>query len=74
MGSWRPNPGAMNLEDPMATDREQTPFRSPYFESIGAARRFLRGYCVPRVIVRVSRGFGIVHPARAKRFGMAVVS
>lgn len=20
MGSWRPNPGAMNLEDPMATD------------------------------------------------------
>lgn len=74
MGSWRPNPGAMNLEDPMATNRKKTQFRSPYFESIGAARRFLRGYCVPRVIVRVSRWFGIVHPARAKRVGLEVVS
>ena len=74
MGSWRPNPGAMNLEDPMATDRKQTQFRFPYFESIGAARRFLRGFCVPRVIVRVSGGFGIVHPARAKRVGLEVVS
>lgn len=74
MGSWRPNPGAMNLEDPMATDRKQTVFHFPYFESIGAARQFLRGYCGQRVIVRLSRGFAIMHPARAKRFGMAVVS
>ena len=93
MGSWRPNPGAMNLEDPMATDAKKTLFHFPVFETLGSARRFVRGYCVPRVICLLPRKdltveqrrqaakkgitvqwYAVMHPARAKRFGLEVVS
>lgn len=30
MGSWRPNPGAMNLEDPMATQQLEVRITSVY--------------------------------------------
>lgn len=45
------------------------------FTNLHAARRMLRGFCVPRVIVRVARGrWIIVHPTTARRHGWSVVS
>jgi hypothetical protein len=37
------------------------------FPSLRAARSFLRGYCVPRLIVTRGGVFGIVSPATARR-------
>jgi len=50
--------------------------RGLFFTSLGAARNFLRGYCVPRVVVKRRRPFcfQIVHPATAKRNGWKVVA
>ena len=41
------------------------------FPSLSSARAFLRGYCVPRVIVRLPGGrFGICSRATAKRHNL----
>ena len=48
------------------------------FEAICTARSFVRGYCVPRVVARVSGAhrfpFVICHPSTASRHGWRVVS
>lgn len=43
------------------------------FRTKRAAREFLRGYCVPRVVVQARGVFGIVSPATAKRRKYRVV-
>lgn len=50
----------------------------PDFKTAGAARRFVRGYCVPRVVAhlpwRRHRPFVICAPATAARNGWRVLS
>lgn len=45
----------------------------PTFTTLRAARRFIAGYCVPRVVIRVGREFRIVSPACARRRGAKVI-
>lgn len=45
-----------------------------FFSSLRSARSFVRGYCVPRVVVQRRRKlFQIVHPNTAARRGWKVV-
>lgn len=63
----------------MATrDLPEHYFRFLCFESLRAARSFVRGYCVPRVVAQVPRErrfpFVICHPGTAARHGWKVAS
>lgn len=43
------------------------------FNSLRSARSFIRGYCVPRVIVRYRGKFAICSPSTARRRGLKAV-
>lgn len=44
------------------------------FKTLRAATRFLRGFCVPRVVVKVRGHYRIVSPVTASRMGYLIVA